>query len=296
MRSNKRSSIVSGGLRRNPYFGETEQQSIVDYSTSKLVPHPQLLFALGLPTILNWLPSNSVVKSIVLPLSSSNEAKSITTSAFPVPTSSSAANMVSSSGSTLEGPSSDIRYWKPWQPPEVTVTRRRLGCGDLKGTEESTGGEDVSVICCSLCSGNDISKVVHCHAKRYITPIVDGRCKKCKTINSRYSLVVTHPTTNLPARGLSTAERTGSPGFHVLWSIAKSVDKKANICKQSQVIAYRIAAIASQLAHTHDGGRLFNTMHHAYGNSENNSTLPLQLLEIFQLSYAFHHHQLEGSV
>jgi hypothetical protein len=41
-----------------------------------------------------------------------------------------------------------------------------------------------------------------------------------KTINSRYSLVVTHPTTNRPAHGLSTAERTGSPVFHVLWSIA----------------------------------------------------------------------------
>jgi hypothetical protein len=53
--------------------------------------------------------------------------------------------------------------------------------------------------------------------------------KKYKTINSRYSLVVTHPTTNLPARGLSTAERTGSPVFHVLWSIAKDVGKKALI-------------------------------------------------------------------
>src|SRR5437016_1689101 len=47
------------------------------------------------------------------------------------------------------------------------------------------------------------------------------RSKMKKTINSRYSLVVTHPTTNLPAHGLSTAERTGSPVFHVLWSIAE---------------------------------------------------------------------------
>ena len=30
--------------------------------------------------------------------------------------------------------------------------------------------------------------------------------------------MVTHPTTNLPACGLSTAERTGSPVFHTLWS------------------------------------------------------------------------------
>jgi hypothetical protein len=45
--------------------------------------------------------------------------------------------------------------------------------------------------------------------------------KKAKTINSRYSLVVTHPTTNRPAHGLSMTERTGSPVFHALWSIAE---------------------------------------------------------------------------
>ncbi|RAH44040.1 hypothetical protein BO95DRAFT_483565 [Aspergillus brunneoviolaceus CBS 621.78] len=44
-----------------------------------------------------------------------------------------------------------------------------------------------------------------------------------KTYNRRDSLVVTHPTTNLPACGLSTAERTGSPIFHTLWSVLKSV-------------------------------------------------------------------------
>ncbi|KAJ5782160.1 hypothetical protein N7457_003934 [Penicillium paradoxum] len=36
--------------------------------------------------------------------------------------------------------------------------------------------------------------------------------------DSEDSLVVTHPTTNSPACGLSTAERTGSPIFHTLWS------------------------------------------------------------------------------
>ncbi|KOS38379.1 hypothetical protein ACN38_g10804, partial [Penicillium nordicum] len=41
---------------------------------------------------------------------------------------------------------------------------------------------------------------------------------KIKTYNSEDSLVVTHPTTNSPACGLSTAERTGSPIFHTLWS------------------------------------------------------------------------------
>ncbi|RAL15172.1 hypothetical protein BO97DRAFT_411929 [Aspergillus homomorphus CBS 101889] len=41
----------------------------------------------------------------------------------------------------------------------------------------------------------------------------------------RDSLVVTHPTTNLPACGLSTAERTGSPVFHTLWSSKSYVHK-----------------------------------------------------------------------
>jgi hypothetical protein len=45
--------------------------------------------------------------------------------------------------------------------------------------------------------------------------------KKAKTINITDSLVVTHPTTNVTAHCLSTAERTGSPVFSVLWSIAK---------------------------------------------------------------------------
>ncbi|KAJ5178505.1 uncharacterized protein N7500_001204 [Penicillium coprophilum] len=38
------------------------------------------------------------------------------------------------------------------------------------------------------------------------------------TTKGEDSLVVTHPTTNSPACGLSTAERTGSPVFHTLWS------------------------------------------------------------------------------
>ncbi|KAJ5171283.1 uncharacterized protein N7500_004066 [Penicillium coprophilum] len=47
--------------------------------------------------------------------------------------------------------------------------------------------------------------------------------KKRKTYNSEDSLVVTHPTTNSPACGLSTAERTGSPVFHTLWSYVLAV-------------------------------------------------------------------------
>ncbi|KAJ5520915.1 hypothetical protein N7463_001368 [Penicillium fimorum] len=43
------------------------------------------------------------------------------------------------------------------------------------------------------------------------------------------SLVVTHPTTNSPACGLSTAERTGSPVFHTLWSYVLCQVWKRNI-------------------------------------------------------------------
>ena len=38
--------------------------------------------------------------------------------------------------------------------------------------------------------------------------------KKKKTYNSRYSLVVTDPTTNQPLSGLTMGERTGSRIFH----------------------------------------------------------------------------------
>jgi hypothetical protein len=48
--------------------------------------------------------------------------------------------------------------------------------------------------------------------------------KKCpkKTYNSRYSLVVTHPTTNLPIYSLNMGERTGSLVLCSLWSYVKA--------------------------------------------------------------------------
>ena len=42
-----------------------------------------------------------------------------------------------------------------------------------------------------------------------------------KTINSRYSHLVTHDNTNLPVCSLSTGERTGSSVFCNLWSIVR---------------------------------------------------------------------------
>jgi hypothetical protein len=49
---------------------------------------------------------------------------------------------------------------------------------------------------------------------------------KRKTINSKIRWGVTYLTTNLPAHGLSAAGRTGSPDFHVLWSIAICIRTK----------------------------------------------------------------------
>jgi hypothetical protein len=43
-----------------------------------------------------------------------------------------------------------------------------------------------------------------------------------KTYNSGYSPVVTHLTTNPPVSCLSTAERTGSSIFKILWSYVKN--------------------------------------------------------------------------
>ena len=44
-----------------------------------------------------------------------------------------------------------------------------------------------------------------------------------KTYSSRYSLVVTHPTTNLPIYCLCMAERTGCPVLNNLWPYVKGM-------------------------------------------------------------------------
>ena len=50
-----------------------------------------------------------------------------------------------------------------------------------------------------------------------------------KTYNSQDSHVVTHHTTNWPACGLSTAERTGSPVLHTLWSYVRDECQRVTI-------------------------------------------------------------------
>ncbi|PTB69231.1 hypothetical protein BBK36DRAFT_1111938, partial [Trichoderma citrinoviride] len=51
----------------------------------------------------------------------------------------------------------------------------------------------------------------------------EGKKQKEKTYNSRCSLVVTHPTTNLPVSGLSMGEQTGPRVFHYLWSYVLAI-------------------------------------------------------------------------
>lgn len=114
---------------------------------SKLVPQPQLLVARGLSTILNCDPINSIVKSTLLPFSSSRDGPSRmifgSSKAFLSPAASLSSawytNMVSSSrmdcgessppkadgdeGSSGGNVTRLIRYWKPWQPPLSTWIR-----------------------------------------------------------------------------------------------------------------------------------------------------------------------------
>lgn len=66
--------------------------------------------------------------------------------------------------------------------------------------------------------------------------------KKCKTINSRYSLVVTDPTTNLSLIGLSTGDRTGTPVFRKVWSIAKNKRNYINNNLSHSVAAGQLVA------------------------------------------------------
>ncbi|KAJ6054183.1 uncharacterized protein N7446_010195 [Penicillium canescens] len=63
--------------------------------------------------------------------------------------------------------------------------------------------------------------------------------KNKKTYNSKDSLVVTHLTTNLPACGLSTAERTGSPVLHTLWSYVLVIALKGTITTKALLIRPR---------------------------------------------------------
>ena len=146
----------------------------------------------------------------------------------------------------------------------------------------------------SLFSGMSVSSFIR-RAQKIMSGSAEPLQKKCKTINSRYSLVVTHPTTNLPAHGLSTAERTGSPVFHVLWSIAKGSFKKAIICKQIGIERTWKNRGSLRCQCTPRLWRSLQTNAAFVEVYEITLNLLLQPLEIFQLSSLFHLRQLEGS-
>ena len=66
--------------------------------------------------------------------------------------------------------------------------------------------------------------------------------KRLTTYNSRYSLVVTHLTTNPPVRCLNRAERTGSLVFNVLWSYVEKnfehIQYNVNVCTALTVVRF----------------------------------------------------------
>ena len=63
---------------------------------------------------------------------------------------------------------------------------------------------------------------------------IDKSKKMAKTYNSGYSPVVTHLTTNPPVSCLSTAERTGSSIFKILWSYVKELPSAWDIMAQTK--------------------------------------------------------------
>jgi len=77
-------------------------------------------------------------------------------------------------------------------------------------------GQSNSLESAVICDMSDMISVYTYLVLRYL--VSRERSKRQKTYNSRYSLVVTHPTTNLPISSLCMAERTGCPVLLNLWS------------------------------------------------------------------------------
>jgi hypothetical protein len=74
------------------------------------------------------------------------------------------------------------------------------------------------------------------HLSSFPLPLYRSQKKYKKTYNSRYSLVVTHLTTNPPVRCLNRAERTGSLVFNVLWSYVEDM----SLVEKYNLIAHKI--------------------------------------------------------
>ncbi|ETS01424.1 hypothetical protein M419DRAFT_80646, partial [Trichoderma reesei RUT C-30] len=68
--------------------------------------------------------------------------------------------------------------------------------------------------------------------------------KKAKTYNSRCSLVVTHPTTNLPVSGLSMGEQTRPRIFHYLWSYV--LEDEAGLPYVETIVEFSVLPLISR--------------------------------------------------
>ena len=68
------------------------------------------------------------------------------------------------------------------------------------------------------------------------TPRPRAKNQKEKTCNSRYSLVITDPTTNQPHSGLTVGERTGSRVSHWVWSYVRDLFRSTvyDTCNQQR--------------------------------------------------------------
>ncbi len=71
--------------------------------------------------------------------------------------------------------------------------------------------------------------------------------RNAKTYNSRYSLVVTHPTTNLPIYSLSSGERTGSSVFCNLWSYVTIALLFVYIYPEKDFVLQRVRGVGTSL-------------------------------------------------
>ena len=65
---------------------------------------------------------------------------------------------------------------------------------------------------------HDNDLLMHHHHENNDFMVTNTKVPSKKTYNSRYSLVVTDPTTNPPVTGLTRGERTGSRILQHLWS------------------------------------------------------------------------------
>ncbi|KKA20051.1 Uncharacterized protein T310_5929, partial [Rasamsonia emersonii CBS 393.64] len=102
-----------------------------------------------------------------------------------------------------------VRGRKQWHGPTVKVATETVKSGVLKCVSGNPP-----------CQKNALQALKWIHKVGLVIAVAVSSQSVQYSIGEDVwdSLVVTHPTTNQPACGLSTAERTGSPVFHTLWS------------------------------------------------------------------------------